>query len=204
MTETDTKTTLPLFPLGTVLFPTNTLPLRIFEPRYVDLVGRCMRDGSGFGVVGIREGREAGGTARPFDTGTTARIIDFDQGTDGLLSIVIRGGERFRVHSTTVEPHNLLIAEVMPLTAVAEHRIPDDFNSLSSLLAEIVGNSEIEPSPQLPPQSAADLAYALAQYLPLSVPAKVALLEIDDPIELLIRLSNDLRRLRQMAESNAE
>jgi Lon protease-like protein len=52
---------IPLFPLGTILFPAGPLPLRIFEARYIDLVRRCMRDGSGFGVVMILEGAEAGG-----------------------------------------------------------------------------------------------------------------------------------------------
>ena len=50
---------IPLFPLRTVLFPGGVLPLRIFEPRYVDMVGRCMREQSGFGVVLIRSGAEA-------------------------------------------------------------------------------------------------------------------------------------------------
>ena len=50
-----------LFPLNTVLFPGGSLPLRIFEARYIDLVRHCMRTGSGFGIVLILEGVEAGG-----------------------------------------------------------------------------------------------------------------------------------------------
>ncbi len=53
--------TLPLFPLGTVLFPGGPLALRIFEPRYIAMVSRCMKESTGFGVVLLIEGREAGG-----------------------------------------------------------------------------------------------------------------------------------------------
>src|SRR5512139_4114791 len=78
---------IPLFPLGTVLFPGGPLPLRIFETRYIDLVRRCLRDGSGFGAVLIREGTEAGGPALTFDVGTYARIVDFSRQDVGLLRI---------------------------------------------------------------------------------------------------------------------
>lgn len=193
---------LALFPLGTVLFPSNVLPLRIFEPRYVDLVGRCMRDGSAFGVVGIREGREAGGSASPFDTGTVAHIIDFDRGGDGLLNIVINGAERFRIGTTARHDDNLLVAEITTIPDIADSPIPDDFRSLSNLLDEILSNAEVAGSETARPQTSAALAYSLAQYLPLSVTEKVALLEINEPLELLIRLSNNLRRLREAANSS--
>ena len=103
---------MPLFPLRTVLFPGGTLPLRIFEPRYVDMVRWCMRESQGFGVVLLREGsdvldaKDPGGHEKApqiFDVGTKAQIIDFDQADNGLLGIVARGGEKFSVLRTTVE-----------------------------------------------------------------------------------------------------
>lgn len=193
---------LPLFPLGTVLFPGNTLPLRIFEPRYVDLIGRCMRDGTGFGVVGILEGREAGGIALPHTIGTTAHIIDFDRGGDGLLNIVIRGSTRFRITNTRRQNDNLLIAEMTPLADIDDVPVPADFRSLGELLGEILANVPLEGDARSIPTSSAALAYTLAQYLPLSVATKVSLLEINEPIELLIRLANDVRRLRQSGSEN--
>lgn len=199
MTATNDDTELPLFPLGTVLFPGNVLPLRIFEPRYVDLIGRCMRDSSGFGVVGIREGHEAGGTALPHATGTVARIIDFDQGVDGLLNIVIHGASRFRIVTTRRHDDNLLVATITPVADIDDVALPDDFLSLRDLYSEILAKVGDENARQNVPTSSAALAYALIQYLPLSVATKVALLEINDPIALLIRLSNDVRRLRQGA-----
>jgi Lon protease-like protein len=73
-----THATIPLFPLNTVLFPGGPLRLRIFEPRYLDMVSRCMREDAGFGVALIVAGREAGGAAQTVAIGTLARIVDFD------------------------------------------------------------------------------------------------------------------------------
>src|SRR5215475_10618653 len=78
-------TELPLFPLNTVLFPEGPLSLRIFEPRYVDMIGRCMRESSPFGVLAILSGAEVGAIAATAELGTTARIVDFSKLPDGLL-----------------------------------------------------------------------------------------------------------------------
>lgn len=197
--DTSCEHELPLFPLNTVLFPTTLLPLRIFEPRYVDLVGRCMRDNSGFGVIAIMAGAETGAPARTHATGTVARIVDFDQDDHGLLNIVIRGDERFRVRDTSVQTDKLLVGRVILLNELDALPIPEAFQYLARLLEEIVSNAEVAELPGPTPTTAAELAYGLAQYLPLNVPAKLALLEIDNPGDLLKRLSHDVRRLGQMA-----
>jgi len=87
---------LPLFPLRTVLFPGGLLPLRIFEPRYVDMVGRCMREGGEFGVLLITDevGAETGPVASLAEIGTTARVVDFHALPDGLLGLMCRGARR--------------------------------------------------------------------------------------------------------------
>ena len=100
-----------LFPLNIVLFPGGPLPLRIFEPRYVDMIGRCMREGAGFGVVLIREGREVG-PAETFDVGTLADIVDFHQLSDGLLGLSCIGRERFRIRSRSRKADGLNLADV--------------------------------------------------------------------------------------------
>lgn len=200
--ETQNHDELPLFPLGTVLFPGNTLPLRIFEPRYVDLIGRCMRDGTGFGVVGILEGREAGPVAVPYTTGTSARIIDFDRGGDGLLNIVIRGTTRFRIIDSRRQDDTLLVARIAPLAAIAEMPVPAEFRSLSELLEDILANAPLASDARDAPRDCAALAYSLAQYLPLSIATKVSLLEIDEPLGLLSRLTRELQQLREGASSN--
>ncbi len=187
---------LPLFPLNTVLFPATLLPLRIFEPRYVDLIGRCMRDNSGFGVVALMSGAETGRPGQTHRIGTIARIIDFDQGTDGLLNIVIRGDERFHVRDTTTQEDNLLLAKIVELDNVAQLPIAEEFSALLQLLDEITSKVDSAQPQSAAPVTASQLAYKLAQYLPFPVPAKVAMLEIGDPLELLQQLSDHLSQLR--------
>src|SRR6202008_4409888 len=88
---------LPLFPLNPVLFPGGPLPLRIFEPRYLDMVRRCLREKTGFAVVMLTDGEEARGEASFAATGTEAVIVDFDRLEGGLLGISCLGRERIRV-----------------------------------------------------------------------------------------------------------
>ena len=80
-----------LFPLNTVLFPEGELQLRLFEPRYLDMVSNCLQTDTGFGICLIRNGQEAGVPAEFFPMGTYAKIIDWDQMPDGLLGITVRG-----------------------------------------------------------------------------------------------------------------
>ena len=88
---------LPLFPLGTVLFPGATMPLRIFEDRYKEMLRHCLDNDRRFGVVLIREGVEAGGEATPFDVGTVARINQLGAPSRGSLPITVVGEQRFRI-----------------------------------------------------------------------------------------------------------
>ena len=70
---------IPLFPLQAVLFPGGPMPLKIFEPRYLGMISRCLKDNAGFGVVLIRDGAEVG-PATTYDVGTLASIDDWYQG----------------------------------------------------------------------------------------------------------------------------
>lgn len=88
---------LPLFPLNTVLFPSGTLPLHIFEERYKVMMAHCLERQSRFGVVLIKSGREVGGPAMPHDVGTVARIARVQRLPDGRLNLVAVGEERFRI-----------------------------------------------------------------------------------------------------------
>ena len=83
-------TRIPLFPLGTVLFPGGRIPLKIFETRYVDMISRSMRESAPFGIVGIINGREIGLTPEFHRVGTTATIESWDQGDDGLIFVVLK------------------------------------------------------------------------------------------------------------------
>jgi Lon protease-like protein len=88
---------LPLFPLQTVLFPGQILPLHIFEPRYRLMIEECLAQRLQFGVVLIREGHEVGETAKPFDVGTTARLGQVNRLKDGRFNVMCVGESRFRI-----------------------------------------------------------------------------------------------------------
>ena len=90
-------TLLPMFPLGSVLFPAMPLALRVFEERYLKLMGAILEDEpSEFGVVLIERGSEVGGGDKRFDIGTTAQVLQIEA-PEGPLQVVARGGRRFRV-----------------------------------------------------------------------------------------------------------
>ena len=93
------RETLPIFPLGTVLFPGAILPLRIFEVRYMDMAKACLREGTPFGVCLIREGSEVGAPAVPEPVGCTARIAECDVEELGILKVRAEGIDRFRIVS---------------------------------------------------------------------------------------------------------
>jgi uncharacterized protein len=88
---------LPLFPLNTVLFPKTSLPLRIFEPRYKDMIGQCLENGTPFGVCLIQEGKESGGVALPHVLGTLAEIKKAEHKANGDIHITVEGSKRFRL-----------------------------------------------------------------------------------------------------------
>ena len=105
---------IPLFPLPVVLFPGGRLPLDIFEPRYLDMVKRCLADDLGFGVVMITEGEQVAEPDAPPPAfshyGTYCRIVDFDQSGSGGLSIVAEGRQKFAIRDHYEQPDRLIIA----------------------------------------------------------------------------------------------
>ena len=124
----DLPSEVPIFALGTVLFPGGVLPLRIFEPRYLDMIKRCMANGTPFGVCSIKQGREVGQAAGIRDYGTLAHITDFDLLEDGLLGIEARGGERFEVISSEVRDDQLIHAQIGPFQREEPADIPEELH----------------------------------------------------------------------------
>jgi ATP-dependent Lon protease len=86
-----------MFPLGTVLFPTEFLPLHVFEPRYRALARDCLAGDGEFGVVLIERGHEVGGGDVRTDVGTIARIIESAELPDGRMLLATFGMRRIRV-----------------------------------------------------------------------------------------------------------
>jgi Lon protease-like protein len=106
---------LPMFPLGTVLFPYGLLPLHVFEPRYRVMVRECLRNDHEFGVVLIERGSEVGGGDVRFDVGTLARIVRATELDDGRYALTAVGVRRVRVeHWLPDDPYPQ--AEIVELT----------------------------------------------------------------------------------------
>jgi hypothetical protein len=180
---------IPLFPLNTVLFPGGPLPLRIFETRYIDLVRRCMREDSGFGVVLIRDGSEAGGPATTFDVGTYARIVDFSQQPDGLLGIRAKGERRFRIVERRRARDGLNLADVVWLPQEPEIGLPEEFAPLGVALEDALAQlGELYEGVPREPTDATWVSARLAEILPVPVVHKQHCLELDNPVERLIYL----------------
>ena len=182
---------IPLFPLQTVLFPGGSLPLKIFETRYIDMVSECLRQEGGFGVCLIRQGHEVGPAALTESVGTYARIIDFQQYPNGLLGITVTGGQRFRVNSTQIQSDNLLRGEVSWIDDERACPVPARYQALRDLLLSLVEQDNIggvEGNDAL--DDAVQLGYRLAELLPIALPNRQGLLEITDPLQRLDRLSD--------------
>ncbi|HVN42741.1 MAG TPA: LON peptidase substrate-binding domain-containing protein [Steroidobacteraceae bacterium] len=177
---------IPLFPLNTVLFPGGPLPLRIFETRYIDMIRTCLREESGFGVVMLVEGAEAGGPARFCDVGTYARIVDFSQQPDGLLGIHVRGERRFRILERRRARDQLNLAEVEWLAPERPTPLPEEFAELGPALNQVleqVGEPYASLDRHL--EDAGWVGGRLAEILPLSPAHKQHCLELDDAVERL-------------------
>ena len=189
------RETIPIFPLGTVLFPGATLPLRIFEVRYIDMARDCLRNGTAFGVCLIREGEEVGVPAVPEPVGCMARIGECDVEELGILKVRAEGLERFRIVSREVGKHGLIIGEVEPLAAEPEVRetsgLAESAEFLRKVIAGIGADRFIEPFRF---DDASWVGFRLAEILPLRADVKQKLLEVTDAALRLAILHKFLRQ----------
>ena len=177
---------IPLFPLHTVLFPDGLLPLRIFEPRYLDMISWCLRNDSPFGVCLIREGREVGEVAKIYEVGTLAHIVDWNRRDDGLLGISVRGGQRFRVMTSAERADRLLEGDVSLIPEETPVPLPEEYHGMSSLIVQVL--SQIGGLYREIPLSTEDSVWIgnrLAELLPMTFSQRQYLLELEDPVERL-------------------
>lgn len=191
--------TLPLFPLSTVLFPGGRLELKIFEPRYLDLVRDCTRSGTGFGVCLLRAGREVGEGATPARVGTVARITDFSMLDDGLLGIVTHGERVFSVASTSVRENGLIVGEVEYRDDDEPLPVPPEYGLLATILerlAEQLGGP-LDQADRARFDDAAWVGYRLAEILPIENVERLEVLETPDPIARLQLLAGWLPRFQK-------
>jgi Lon protease-like protein len=185
--------TLPMFPLGSVLFPHAALPLHVFEARYRALVEECLAGEPEFGVVLIERGSEVGGGETRFGVGTMARILEAGQYPDGRYALVTVGTARLRVHEWLPDdPYPLATVEVIEerhadgVAAELRDQVEAALRHTLSLATRL-GASVAPPDVRLDddPVRATFEACALA---PIGSLDAQRLLEVDDPTERLRRL----------------
>lgn len=198
----DLQCTIPLFPLGSVLFPAGRIALRIFEPRYVDMTKACIRDNSPFGVVLIRAGFEAGTPAIPFDIGCTARISEWEVPSPGLFRLEARGENRFRVNRRWTLDDGLMMGEVTLLEPPDPLPLPEGHQPLAGMLQQAIDKL---PDGALPSpyrlDDAAWVANRVLELLPVAPERKQALLEAaDQPFAVLDGVAELLASLRGDSE----
>lgn len=193
---------LPLFPLGMVLFPSGRMKLRIFEPRYVNLVKFCMKEQQGFGVVGIAQGNEAGEPAEPFSVGVIVHIVDFETLPDGLLGLTIEAHQRFEIKRRWIDEERLQHAEIELLPDYADESLDSSHHELQRLIQGVFPELEAEygyDTPQF--DNAAWVLGRLAEVLPLPLAYKAELLQCSSAAEALDDLQSRLQRADQQSAS---
>jgi len=187
---------IPIFPLHTVLFPGGPLSLRVFEPRYTDMISQCLKSGHGFGVCLIREGDETGVVASSHEIGTIATIEDWHMRRDGLLGIEVKGDRKIRIKNHSVAANQLLTAEIEYIDNEQKIEVPLEFMDLVDLLEERIAQigkkySKIE----LDFTDASWVSYRLAELLPLRLSQKQYFLQLEEPLRRLEHLSDVLQHL---------
>ena len=189
--------TVPLFPLQTVLFPNGPLPLRVFEPRYLDMVSQCMKTSSPFGVI-LAEPSPDTGLVSMRSIGTLATIVDWFQGSDGLLGITASGTERFRLLNIEQQDDGLNIGTVELLTPETAVPLDDEYVSMAALLRAVIDDlGRLYENFDKHYDDTTWVGFRFAEILPLELGQKQYFLELDDPVERLRALRPSLQQLRE-------
>jgi uncharacterized protein len=193
--------TVPLFPLSTVLYPQGVLNLQIFELRYLELMKKCLQDETPFGVVSLLDGDEV---RRPDEKiqmaliGTLVEIEHHEFMTPSLMQVSTIGTQRFKLLDTRQEKNGLWMGEIqtMPNDPVVE--IPDYLQGSANALANFINSLDEkgiteEQLPFRPPYRLMDSGWVSNRWcemLPMEKSTKLQLLALDNPL-LRLELIDD-------------
>ncbi|MAQ67813.1 MAG: peptidase S16 [Gammaproteobacteria bacterium] len=198
---------IPLFPLNIVLFPGGRFDLQIFERRYIDLVSHCMRTGTGFGICLLKSGDETNGNnlnQTVYNTGTYAKIVDWDQLESGLLGITVEGAVKFVAQDFWKEEDDVLHASVefSDIESTEADVIPlgDEYTALSELLRNLEDHPLVAGrNLSIDYSDLRQLGWRLSELIPLGIDIRQELLELNDPVE---RLSKIEKLVSEMANNS--
>ncbi len=187
---------IPLFPLRTVLFPGGSMPLRIFEPRYLEMIGECLKTESPFGVCLIREGSETGKAPTFHKVGTLGSISYWQRLPNGMLGVTVRGERRFRILTSRILSNQLIKATVELLPAEHPSPIPPHCCHVPELLSHMLQQLGLPYNkPPFDYENASWVGCRLAELLPLPLGQKQQLLQLTDPLQRLEQLRHLLEKL---------
>ena len=187
-----------------MIFPGGKLPLQIFETRYVDMVKRCLRDGTGFGVIMITEGdqvlrdpeQQLPSVSR---CGTYCTIADFDELPNGMLGIMAEGMKKFVIRDEYEQSDRLMMGDIEFLGDEKDVDMPAEKEHLSSLLESLMSHEAVQRvGLGCDMTQAVEVGARLTELLPCSNGFKQRMLEIKDP---LVRLS-ELDKLVDVIQKN--
>ena len=193
---------MPLFPLTTVLYPQGVLNLQIFEVRYLDLMKKCLRDNTPFGVISLLDGNEV---RRPSEqiqlakVGTLVNINTHKFVTPTLMEVSTLGDQRFNLLNAAQEKNGLWMGQIKTLPADPVIEIPDYLQGSANALARLINSIDEKgiTEEQLPfgkPYKLMDsgwVANRWCELLPLEKPTKLQLLALDNPL-LRLELIDDI------------
>jgi Lon protease-like protein len=207
MGTTDPRRALPLFPLQTVLFPGGLLSLKVFEARYLDLMGRCLREARPFGVVALRRGTEVRRAKEAIALeaiGTIADLLDVDSAQAGILHVRCRGRQRFSLSDPRQDPDGVWLAQIELLpdddVVLPEQAYAGTVRGLASAISTLKAQGA-EPflEPHLFDQ-AGWVANRWCEILPISLAAKQKLMELPDP-KLRLQLVDEFLRSKGVVKA---
>ena len=170
--------------------------MRIFEPRYLDMISDCLKNDKPFGVLLIRSGSETG-PATTYEVGTLAKITDWYQGSDGLLGITAVGEQRFRLISASRRSDGLNIGEIELLEPEDCLSLPEEYKPLANILAGVLDDlGRLYQSLERQYDDAGWVGYRFAEILPITTEQKQACLEANDVMQRLILVQEVLNTVQ--------
>jgi Lon protease-like protein len=197
--------TIPLFPLNSIIFPKGRISLQIFESRYVDLIRQCLKQQSGFGIVLIEEGNEVAHKGQKLDihrVGTYCEVVDWNELPNGLLGITVEGVKTFSIVESWREKNNLCVAEITFHSDDAVDAKPievgDEFQEYVELLKGLSAHPMVEDlNIEISFENLREIAWCLAELLPVSNKEKQAILELRDPMSRLEQIELYIAAMNQ-------
>lgn len=183
---------IPLFPLGSTLFPDGLLALRIFEVRYLDMIKACFKSESPFGVVTLNRGVEVRMPGKEVvfsEVGTLAHIVEFEAVQPSLFMIRCNGGRRFNVLDRTLAQNGAWSADIELLDADPVIEVPPELTTTSQALARLMDsfdeqNIPLADRPITAPYRLNDcgwIANRWAELLDIPAAQKIHLLAMENP-----------------------